>query len=212
MEFRRGVDVLTSEGEKSGALDEIVLDPQTREVTHLVIRRGILFTEDKLVPIDLVAKADEDEIRLREFPGDLDDLPAFEETFYVSLNQEEVQRHDLDYAGPPAYWYPFYPPGGGSVPVVFPTIERTERHIPEETVPVIVGAKVVNAEGEHVGDVEEVLTDPAADRATHFLVSKGLLLKERKLIPTQWVSDFSEDEIRLAVGSGMLEDLPEYEG
>jgi len=208
MEFRRGVDVLTSEGEHAGSLDEIVLNPQTKEMTHLVIRKGVLFTEDRLVPIDMVAKAGEEEIRLREFPADVENLPIFEETHYVPLDQDEVKINSLDTTAPPSYWYPFYPPGGA----VFPAIERTERHIPEETVPLKVGAKVVNAEGDHVGNVEEVLTDPEADRATHFLISQGLLLKQSKLVPVEWVSDFGEDQIGLVVGSGILEDLPEYEG
>jgi hypothetical protein len=62
-----------------------------------------------------------------------------------------------------------------------------------------------------VGAVEAVLTESQEDRATHLVISEGLLFKEKKLIPTSWVSTVQEDEVRLYVGSGLLEKLPEYE-
>ncbi len=54
------------------------------------------------------------------------------------------------------------------------------------------------------------ITDPEADRATHLIISKGLLLKEKKLVPTLWVDNITEDEVHLVVGTRTLNELPNY--
>jgi len=44
------------------------------------------------------------------------------------------------------------------------------------------------------------------------VISQGLLLKERKLVPVRWVDVVGEDEVHLAVGSRLLDELREYHG
>ena len=56
-----------------------------------------------------------------------------------------------------------------------------------------------------------VLTDPQENRATHLVIAKGLLSTTRKLIPTSWVSVVMPEEVHLAVSSGLIERLREYE-
>jgi uncharacterized protein YrrD len=214
MQFKEGASVFTWDGEKVGSIDRVVLDPKTKEVTHVVVQKGFLFTTDKVVPVSLIGAATEDRVTLREDAGDLEALPDFEEKHYVPIT--EAERRKVSPAGyiPPLYWYP--PAGltwwgvpGYGYPIP-PCVVRTERHIPEGTVALEEGAKVLSSDGEHVGDVEAVLTDPEQDRATHLLISQGLLLKEEKLVPTTWVSMVLEDEVHLVVGSRALDQLPEY--
>ena len=57
MEIKRNAKVTTADGKDVGRVDRVVIDPQSKEVSHLVIRQGFLFTEDKVVPIDLVSAA-----------------------------------------------------------------------------------------------------------------------------------------------------------
>ena len=70
---------------------------------------------------------------------------------------------------------------------------------------------MISSDDEHVGDVERLFVDPDSNRATHFLVSQGLLFKEQKLVPADWVRSVEEDKVRLAVPSRLLERLPDYE-
>ncbi|MGH2523118.1 MAG: DUF2171 domain-containing protein, partial [Anaerolineales bacterium] len=153
--------------------------------------------------------------------GDLDALPVYEETSYVPVDEEALMHSAASAAYAPAYyWYPYPGPiaagWGERLYPAYPAVPppgytvAVKENIPEETVALKEGAKVVSRDGKHVGNVERVFTDPEADRATHFLVSKGLLLKEHKMIPADWVSSVSEDEIHLAVGSRLLEGLREY--
>jgi uncharacterized protein YrrD len=214
MQFKEGAKVFTSDGEKVGSVDRVVLDPRTKEVTHAVVRKGFLFAEDKVVPVSLIGAATEERVVLREDAGDLEALPDFEETFYVPIGDAETHTPlPPDYARP-LYWYPPVSTigwGGPIYPPLPPYVVETERHIPEGTVALKEGARVISSEGEHVGNVEAVLTGPQADRATHLLVSRGLILTENKLVPTTWVSRVGEDEVHLLVGSRLLEQLPEYQ-
>lgn len=51
MKLTRDAELFSSVGEKLGTLERIVLDPETMDVTFLVIKEGVLLTVDKLVPI-----------------------------------------------------------------------------------------------------------------------------------------------------------------
>ena len=213
MEFRQDASVFTADDEYVGHVDRVVLYPRTKDVTHIVVRKGLLFTEDKVVPIELIASATGDRVVLRKDADDPGALPDFEETHYVMLDEEESTRAKAPAGSPPPlYWYP-----RAGVPRGYPArfrrpqvVENTERNIPEGTVPLKEGARVISADGEHVGDIECVLTDPELDRATHFVISRGLLRKERKLIPPMWVVRVGEEEVHLGVGSSLLDTLPEY--
>lgn len=92
MEFKQGATVEMPTGDNVGHIARVVLDPRTKEVTHVVVRKGFLFTEDKVVPTSLIASATEDRVRLREYAGDLRQLPVFEETHYHPVNEAELSR------------------------------------------------------------------------------------------------------------------------
>ena len=204
MQFRNNTAVFTSDDREVGKIDRVVLDPRTKEVTHVVIRKGLLSTEDKVVPIDQIAEAGEKQVVLRQ-DINFETLPDFEENHYITLDGEEMPGQYSPGHAQSMYWYPFQ--SGQEFPIFTPEpfIVETERNIPDRTVVVKEGAKVTSADGEHVGNIERVFVDPDTDRVTTFLVSKGLLLKERMLIPSAWVSRFGEREVKLAVGSKLLE-------
>lgn len=223
MRFEENMPVYTFEGEHLGDINRVVMDPRTKEVTHLVIREGFLFTEDKVLPIDLIGATGEDRAVLRETDRDPDDLPRFEETEFVPMDrvlEVEDQADQTIRQAPPRRPLLWYPPAGArwwgvgpaatAYPAPPPYVVMTERHIPAGTVPLQEGASVTAANGEHVGDIAIVLTDPTSNRATHFVIEEGLLFKERKLVPTSWINTVNEQAVQLAVGSQLLDSLPEY--
>jgi uncharacterized protein YrrD len=81
-----------------------------------------------------------------------------------------------------------------------------EQNIPQGTVALKEGAKVITVEGKHVGNVEQVLAELPDERATHLLVSMGMF-KEAKMIPIDWVQMISQDEVRLRVRKESFEEL-----
>jgi maltose alpha-D-glucosyltransferase/alpha-amylase len=203
MEFKRDTEVLTADGEKVGVIDRFVIDPRTKEVTHLVVKKGFLFPEDKVVPVDLIAFATEDQVKLKAVEGELE-LPVFEETYYTRVGAADRLYH---YAPVGVAWWGY--PG-------YLTHQdyavATRQNIPQQTVAIEEGAKVVSADSEHVGNVQRVFMDEDTVRATHLVISSGMFLTTEKLIPTSWIETITEDEIFLAVDSEVLKGLPEFKG
>ena len=212
MLFKNGVNVFSSDDEKIGTLHRVVIDPKTKEVTHIVVKEGFLFTEDKVVPMDLVGSVTEDRITLQGSKEHLDELPVYEETHYVP--RDATADDDMN----TLYWYPpveLGMGGYGRYPVSFYPqslyVQKTEKNIPEGMIALAEGAKVISQDGEHVGKIETLITDPKDDRITHVVVSSGLLSKERRIIPAYWLDTVNDDEIHISVDARLLERLPEYQ-
>lgn len=216
MLVREGTDVYTADGQKVGSVQRVVMNPETQEVSHLVVEKGVLFVEDKVVPVEWVQSADDDRIVLGPTEQDFDDLPVFEETYYIAApgGRDMPPEADMPLARP-YYWNPpvgtawwGYPGYGAYLNDYF--VAATERNIPEGTIALKKGSRIVSADGDHVGDVEEFFVDDETDRATHLLISEGLLFKKKRVIPTYWIASADDDEIRLAVNADVVDAVPEY--
>ena len=104
-----------------------------------------------------------------------------------------------------------YPVAGMSmIPEVVDLVNtRIEQNIPDGTVAMKEGAKVISAEGKLVGNVEHILAEGPTEQITHLLVSSGIFTKETKLIPITWVNTIDEDEVRLYVKKASVKKLPD---
>ncbi len=78
------------------------------------------------------------------------------------------------------------------------------------TVAILEGAKVVTSDGTPVGYIDQILAQPEENGPQHYLVASGLLLRERKLVPIEWIHSFGQDEVRLTVGALVAQDLQDY--
>jgi hypothetical protein len=72
------------------------------------------------------------------------------------------------------------------------------------------GWKVVAADGEEVGKVDEIAGDTGTDIFSGLSVSQGLLRK-RKYVPAELVREIVEGEVRLDVDSAGFDGLEQYE-
>jgi uncharacterized protein YrrD len=88
---------------------------------------------------------------------------------------------------------------------------QTETSIPEGRVTISQGAQVFSSDDQHVGNVEEVIASSDNNTVTHFVVGKGFLLKEHKLVPAFWVVNVSDDKIFLSIEARVFERLPDYQ-
>ena len=207
MQFQKNAKVLAANGQQLGHIERVVMNPETKVVTHIVARKDAFLKkrEDKVVPIDLVAGTAIDHIVLNEEAGDLESLSPFEERHLVDTEGDIGKPSSSVNTGPTIYGFP----GGVSIGPAsgekFTTV--MEQNIPQGTVALKEGAKVITVEGKHVGNVERVLAEVPADRATHLLVSMGMFTKESKLIPINWVEMMSESEVHLRVRKESLEEL-----
>ena len=220
MELKEGTSVFTPGGEEVGRVNRFVLDPVTNEVTHIVVQKGWLLPDDKILPFEMVSSSSDDRLVLNEEIDNYDELPPFEETHFVEVMDNDFphRRTPADERGyeymPAYFWYPAQSnvgfPGFGLVPAALPLGESTQ-NIPEGTVALREGTDIVSSDGEHVGNVDRLIVDSGSNKATHVVISQGLLFKDRKLVPAQWVKMADEEGIHLAVPARLLERLPAYQ-
>lgn len=218
MKYTAGMSVFGNDGQKIGRVKHVVIQPETREVTHLVIERGFLFTEEKLLPIRWVERTEESGVILSADKTDFDDLPSYIDTHYIAAEDVENASIDAVMVEEPAYYYYGVP---GYLPAYYPTamignVEpyyavAEQENIPENTVALKIGAAVISRDGETVGNLDEVFTTPH-DHVTHFVLSQGLLFTTRKIIPTQWIGRVETDKVHLRVSADYLQGVPDYEG
>lgn len=213
MNFVKGTEVFSATGEKIGTISRVVIDAKTRDVTDLVVEGGALLKTEKVIPISLVNLENEDRIMLRETNQSIDEFPDYETTHYVPLEGAYGPYEKVD----ASYWYPpinyQLPPGGLGLWSGVPAheVSETETNIPEGRIAITEGARVVSADDKHIGNVEQVITNSDTNNVTHFVVGKGFLLKEHKLVPAQWVSHIDDGKVYLSVEALLFERLPDYQ-
>jgi uncharacterized protein YrrD len=220
VELKEGTSVYTPDGSEVGKISRFVLDPETNTVTNIVVQKGRIFSDDKVIPFDRVRSVSEDMVILDENIQDFDKLPPFEETHYIGISERDraartvpADAYPADVFVPGFYWYPPYGyagnPAAGLPYHTWPRTE-TEQNIPANTVPLKEGAKVVSSDGKHTGNIERLLVEPGANKVTHFVITEGTLFKDRKLIPANWIKSVSEEEVDLTVSSDILNRVPAY--
>jgi sporulation protein YlmC with PRC-barrel domain len=209
IQLQKKATVLAADGKQLGSLERVVLNPDNNVITDVVVRTGSLINrEEKVVPLALVVETADDQILLREEAGDLEAFPQFEEervvNEYGGMNIKSSSTANL-------------PAGVDHLAVGAPLLQtsseqivtRLEQNIPEGTVAMKEGARVIAADGKQVGNVERVLAEPQMEQITHLLVSSGWFTKETKLIPVAWVRRMGEDVVHLRVGKDSVRDLAE---
>lgn len=207
IQLQKNASVLAADGRQLGSLERVVLNPESNVLTNIVVRTGNLLKHDeKVVPIELIAETADHQILLREEAGDLEGFPPFEERRLVDEYGKRNKPASSSSVPPIVNGYSVMSTPMMSVPDGR-VITRIEQNIPAGTVAMKEGAKVVSADGKHVGVVERVLADPVAERITGLLVSRGLLVRDVKLVPIRWVMSVGEEEVRLRVGRDSVEDL-----
>jgi uncharacterized protein YrrD len=210
MKYNIDAKVFTADDEKVGNIDRIVIDPDTKEVTNLVVQKGFIFTTDKVVPASLVDSATEERVNLKQKVDDLDEFPDFVETYYVPLRHgyPTVPVRNMAHS---YYWYPPIGWHRGVTTYELPNYVVKSGNIQADAVVLEEGTMVFTSDQEHVGDIDRVFTDTDSGRISHIVISKGLFLTKEKLIPTSWIKKAFRNEIHLSVSSELVESLPDYE-
>src|SRR5258708_6536139 len=137
MEFKQNVPIYAANGEVVGHLDRVVVNSVTKAITHIIVQKGGLLKEERVVPISLISEATDERINLREDAGDLHGFQQFEEKTYVMSGD----------AGGGASGVVSQPMAGMPGAVVNESrpkyVKQVEQHIPAGTVALKEGATVV---------------------------------------------------------------------
>ena len=215
MQFKEGTGVYTANGHKVGDIERFVLDPLKREISHLIVSKGFLFTTERIVPVSAVEQTTEDRVTLKANITNPDEFLEYEETHYISPDDHEVLDMFNEHYEQPLYYYPYLTPAytGMAAPVHVPSKKvRVEvKNTPDNTITLEKGVDVISSDGEKVGTIEQIFANPEDQQVSHFAISTGWLFnKDEKLIPGGWIDDVQEDAVHLAVSKKTLERLADF--
>lgn len=188
-----------------GTLVKVVVDPHVRRVTHMIVRKGWLLTEDRVLPIERVARVDKDGIYLNAPSAELNQHPRYEEEAFVEPlpGWETIAFYP---AADTLFWGgPYF----GVTPPILPVIEHVVPiGVPAGEVVLRRGAEV-NFKGEAVGTLDHILFDPTSGALTHLVVQENR--RRRVLVPAEWIGEMVDEAIVLTQWQPDQLGVPAYE-
>jgi sporulation protein YlmC with PRC-barrel domain len=211
IDYEIGSNVACSDG-PCGELRRVVVDPVAVAITHLVVEAKHRQGSGHLVPIDLVASAD-DEIRLRCTTSEFQALDQAEEIQFLPgasgpWGYGQDQMLSLPYYGLAGGGMGIGGAGGmGGVGIGAGPQPVISDRVPVGEVEVRRGDHVQATDGA-IGRVQGLAIDPGDHHVTHVLLEEGHLWgKKRVAIPIKAVSRMG-DEVRLNLTKDEVRDLP----
>ncbi|MGE0130883.1 MAG: PRC-barrel domain-containing protein [Blastocatellales bacterium] len=202
---------IESRGREVGRVEQVVLNRDSYEATHLVVKHGgLLSARHLLMPFNWVIGSEHDRVRIDRAEDEITALPNFEMQHYVRLDQldEEQVEHPrsqikpsdwINYVVPfvaNAFGDPYHPPG---VVVTDQLLSTSESAVNR-------GLPVESSDGHKVGEVHEVLLSQPEWRLSGLVITRGFVLKHPLRVPGDWVASIERDRIALNRSQQQIED------
>jgi sporulation protein YlmC with PRC-barrel domain len=194
MDIHIDADVVCEDGH-CGKSQYVVIDPTSKEVTHLVIGQREA-PPLRLVPVGEILETDCNQIRLRGTREQLASMAPFTQSEYdpgsgMYVGYEQGQ-----------YWLVPH-----NAPIMLVVKSEAER-LPTGELAVHKGASVVATDGK-VGNVDELVTDPQTNRITHLVLREGHMWGRRDVcIPVSEIDQLDENAVYLKLDRRSIEALP----
>ena len=185
-----------------GELADIVIDPTTRRITHLVVdpRHGIYAR--RLVPIALVRPGGGEQLVLDLTLDEAGDLEHAEEMAYLRLGEFPVEDPRWDVTVTEMLALPYYQ--GIDMPTAGvygfeQGVEVRYQRVPKGEVEVRRSSSVASSDDHHLGHVEGLVVDDE-QHITHLVLEHGHLWGKRDVtIPIGAVDRVEADTVILAL-------------
>ena len=194
--------------ESFGKLVDVVIDPTSRRVTHLVVERAGDASLARLVPVELAALGDDvgEAVALQATVDEVRGLPPAHEVAYLRLDGFPVDDPDWDVGVEEVLAFPYYP-SYDLAPAPVDYAARYDR-VPKGEVEIRRASAVQSADGQHVGDVDGFLVDDG-QLITHVVLEQGHPWERREVvIPIGAVARVESDEITLSLTKDEVGALP----
>ncbi len=180
-----------------GLCTYVVVDRDTHQLTHVVVKVARPPFEERLVPVNRVAATTETLIVLNSTRQDMDDM----ENFYVE-SYMHVQVPD----------YSLYPDvvlmGSAENYLLTKVVAFKDENLPASAMAVHHGARVEATDGP-VGQVDDLLVDPTTEQITHLVLRKGHPWGQKEVtIPVSEIDHVEEDVVYLKLDKKALAALP----
>lgn len=180
-----------------GVSTYVVFNPVAQKITHFVVKRSDLDSEQYLVPVDLITEMGADRIEVSCSEEALSEMEPFIEKHYVRTDVPQYQPAGF-------YRFPYIIRQEDTVLASreVPRVPKGERSIHR-------GATVVAKDGE-VGQVNELIVEPEDMRITHLVLEEPHLFGDREVaIPMAAVEMAADDKVYLKLKKEDVRSLPE---
>jgi uncharacterized protein YrrD len=173
----------------------VIYDPKSKTITHIVVRRDSLFEEQYLVPIDKIVEAKQDQIYLSCSKSDISRMDPFVDTDFIQS----------DLMGPGGDPYLMWPYGAPEADWIM--LER-ENVPPGESV-IRKGAPVLGKDS-RLGQVDEFIIDPKSGHIDGILLREGHLWGKKEIrIPVAHIDHIEDGKVYLKLGKDEVSTLEE---
>ena len=197
MRLDLGCAVRCSDGE-FGEVADVVIDPTTRRVTHLVVQPHSRPERALLVPVERASAGATGEpgITLDRTIAEIDRLDPVREAAYLRLGEFPVEDPDWDVGVQDILAMPYYQdPGGVSGVTMDYDQQVTIRYdrIPKGEVELRRASAVRSSDGHHLGHVDGFVVDDD-EHITHIVLERGHLWGKREIaIPIRAIAAMETD-------------------
>jgi sporulation protein YlmC with PRC-barrel domain len=175
----------------------LIVDPITRQVTHIVVRQKGGLHMERLVPVELVTASTPQKIQLRCTTQELNRMELFVDVEFIPSEYPYTAYEAEDQV--------FWPYVQAEEDVMVPV--ETER-IPPGELAIHRGAHVQATDG-RVGKVDEFLVDLSDGHITHLVLREGHLWGQKDVtIPVSEIQRIEEDTVYLKLNKHSIEKLP----
>lgn len=193
--------VLCPDG-RFGALADLIIDPASRRLTHLVVLPDGRRTGARLVALAHVDTATASEIVLRCNREAVDAMDAIDEVAFVRAHDMPVDEPDWDVGVSDMQLLPSSDALEGIGPVQFepdPQVMLDYHRIPKGDVEIRRASPVTSSDGHHVGHLDGFVIEDGGAIAGILVVRGHLWGRRRVTIPVDAVAVVDNDRVELRV-------------
>lgn len=184
-----------------GKLVKLVIDPQTQQVTDLIVEQGLLLKEDRVLPITTVERVTEQEICLNIRSDEVSKYPK-----YHQVTVKEPASDAQGYSSATTLG-----PGFGPVSERVVSIVRRRVHQGIAAGKALIGPST-EVENPHktLGHVDHVVVDTQTGQMTQLILRSGTFFPEYVVIGVAQIKDVDEQSVFVTVSDEELAQLPRY--
>jgi sporulation protein YlmC with PRC-barrel domain len=193
-----------------GELADVVIDPISKRLTHLVVRpRHQEGEAPRLVPVELAEGGEEEsEISLRCTVDEVNRLEPVQEFAYLRLDEFPVEDPNWDVGVQDVLAMPYYEGDPLGLPSYNTNVGMTYDRVPKGEVEIRRSSAVTSADGHGLGEVDGFLVD-GEGQITHFILERGHLWGRREVtIPIGAVATVETDAVTLSLSKDEVGALP----
>jgi sporulation protein YlmC with PRC-barrel domain len=193
-----------------GELADVVIDPISKRLTHLVVRpRHQEGEAPRLGPVELAEGGEEEsEISLRCTVDEVNRLEPVQEFAYLRLDEFPVEDPNWDVGVQDVLAMPYYEGDPLGLPSYNTNVGMTYDRVPKGEVEIRRSSAVTSADGHGLGEVDGFLVD-GEGQITHFILERGHLWGRREVtIPIGAVAKVETDAVTLTLSKDEVGALP----